>query len=265
MEKFSKKHLKYFARLPFSYFSAFLYLDFIAYVFYRNNKPILVWQDLYYPNDFPSIFIPKDKINWTNCSIALATKKDVREIEKENIEIKFQVPVTTEFFYSTDSFINPRGDFLRRIKQFKTNYAYSIKNSYPGDNVIKFYKFWKKQKERDGGVFIKESENYFYYCLKYLKKYSIKQIYVEVDDKLVGFAWGVTHPSGNWVGLHLKVDYQYKGLSRFLHYERAKLFKDKKLFTLGTDTHDSGIAQYKNELGPVAEKDYFYILTGKKL
>ena len=84
-----------------------------------------------------------------------------------------------------------------------------------------------------------------------------------IDGKLAGLAWGVKHRY-NWVGLHLKVGYQYKGLSGFLHSERAKLFSSAKEFTLGTGACDSGIENYKKELGPSREEDYFYILTGDK-
>ena len=70
-----------------------------------------------------------------------------------------------------------------------------------------------------------------------------------VNDKLVGLAWGMEHQSGNWMGLQLKANYKFKGLSRFLHHERSKLFADKKLFTLGTGAQDEGIIQFKRELG----------------
>ena len=138
MEKFSKKYLKYFKNLPFSYFSNPIFLDFAGYLFYRNNKPVLLWQDLIYPHDFPSIFLPNDKSNWINCSIALATGEDIAKIKKENIEIKIQLPVATEFFYSTDTFINPKHDLLRRIKQFKNNYKYVIKKNYPIKKIQEF-------------------------------------------------------------------------------------------------------------------------------
>ncbi len=139
MEKFSKKYLKYFKNLPFSYFSTPIYLDFVGYVFHRNNEPILVWQDLICPHDFPSIFLPNDKLNWINCSVALATKEDIEKIKRENIEIKIELPVATEFFYSTDSFITPKGDFNRRIKQFRKTYKFVIKNTYPVSKIMEFY------------------------------------------------------------------------------------------------------------------------------
>lgn len=97
-----------------------------------------------------------------------------------------------------------------------------------------------------------------------LKKYQVKQVYVIVNKKLIGFAWGLKHSSGNWIGLQLKVKYRYKGLSRFLHQERAKLFSRYELFTLGAGAQEPGIIQFKKELGPTEEREYFYVLTGKK-
>lgn len=55
-----------------------------------------------------------------------------------------------------------------------------------------------------------------------------------------------------------------KGLSRFLHSERAKLFANYAKFTLGTGAGDPGIESYKKELGPSREEEYFYLLTGGK-
>jgi len=60
------------------------------------------------------------------------------------------------------------------------------------------------------------------------------------------------------------VDYQYKGLSRFLHHERAKIFEQYAEFSLGTGVQDKGIDKYKEELSPSYKKAYSYLLTGDK-
>lgn len=101
--------------------------------------------------------------------------------------------------------------------------------------------------------------------MAHLDYYQIRQSYVEVDGELVGFAWGVEVPGRGWVGLHLKVDYRFAGLSRFLHVERAKQFSGIDEFTLGTGAQVSGIEEYKRELHPSREVHYFYILTGERL
>lgn len=264
MEKFnSQKHAQLLKNLPFSYFSLSLYLDCLAYLLSKNGREMIVVQDLLYLNEFPALFLPKNKNDWQFMSVTIGTEKDIEKLKKENIEILLQKPICDEFYYDTELFLKANSHTGQRIRQFEKNYKYKILNSYSPEKIEKFYYFWKKQKNHKDITF-GEGEELFFFCLKNLKKYNIKQVYVEVDRKLVGLAWGVEHPSGGWVGLHLKVDYNIKGLSRFLHQERAKLFKDKKIFSLGPGTGEKGIEQYKKELGPVEIKQYYYILTGKK-
>ena len=263
MEKFkSKIHRDYSKFLPFSYFSSYIYLDFAAFTFEIRGENEIVWQDLIFPHDFPSIFLPKHKEIWTNCSIALATKNDIENIKKEKIEILVKKPMGAEYFYKTKDFTQPQGALKNKINRFTNNYKFRLKTKYNKNEVLKFYDFWKKQRKHES-LTLDESEEFFQFCLSSLGKYGIRQVYVEVDDRLAGFAWGIKHRD-NWIGLHLKVDYQYKGLSRFLHSERAKLFSDTKEFTLGTGASDSGIESYKKELGPSREEEYFYLLTGGK-
>lgn len=266
MEKFdSRKHLHYFiSSIPFSYFSTPIYLDFGTYIFLRNNENIFVSQDIFFPHEFPAVLLPKNKLNWQNLSFTFATETDIKKIEKENIEIKIKNLIGEEYFYKTNSLIEPRKEIVRRINQFKKLYKYRILKRYPKEKIIKFYEFWKSQKDRKGDTF-EEGENFFFFCLNNLNKYSIKQIYIEVNKRIVGLAWGVFHPKNGWVGLHLKVDYKIKGLSRFLHHERARLFSDIEMFSLGTGAREPGIVQFKEELSPIFKKKYYYLLTGKKI
>lgn len=248
--------------MPFSYFGSNIYLDFEAYFFERNNEKLLVQQDFLYLNDFPSIFLPRKKENWINSSVMFTTKEDRERVKEEKISILVETPVGTEFFYNTADFTNPKRDLKTRINSFVKNYSFTLNNIYDKDDVLFFYDFWKKQRAHESLTF-EESEEFFMFCLDNIKKYNIQQVYVEIGGRLAGLAWGV-RLKNNWVGLHLKVDYQYKGLSRFLHSERAKLFKDCGFFTLGTGAYDSGIESYKKELGPIRTTDYSYILTSPK-
>lgn len=265
MEKFSSdKHSLLQKSLPFSYYSTNLYLDFSAYTFDRNGEHLIVWQDIIFPNEFPCIFLPKQKNNWPHCSVTFATEENIEAIKKEGVEISINIPVGKEFFYNTKNFINPKGSFKNRINQFVSNYKYSLIHKCNKTKIIKFHDFWKSQREHESITF-EESEIFFDFCLDNLDKYDIKQVYVEIDNELVGLAWGIKFPGlNNWVGLQLKVDYQYKGLSRFLHHERAKMFEKNKDFSLGTEGHDEGIEKYKTELGPARIKNYHYLLLGDK-
>ncbi len=265
MEKFdSTKHADYAKNLPFSYFSSMASLDLTGYTFLRNNEHVIVWQDLLFPHDFPSIFVPQNKLNWERASIAFVTPEEVGQIKKEGIEIMLDKFIENEYFYKTEALITPHSDIKRRISQFQNSYEFEIFNSYPKEKIKEFYQFWKGQKSRDSLTF-SEADEEFSKLLNILEKYDIKQVYVTVKNKLIGFTWGVAHQSGNWVGLQLKVNYEYKGLSRFLHHERAKLFSDREFFTIGTGAREVGIAQFKEELGPAYKKEYHYVLTGDKM
>ncbi len=239
-------------------------MDSWAYFFERNNEKLLLWQDSLYPNDFPCIFMPKEKENWLRSSVALATKEDIENVRKEGIEILVNKEAGSEFFYATDDFVNPTGHLKNRINKFKISYNYSIAYESTKEKIINFYNFWKSQREHESFTF-DDSEYFFKFCLDNLEKYNIQQVYVEIEGKIVGLAWGMsTDNPHNWIGLHLKVDYQYKGLSRFLHHERAKMFKDSKEFSIGMGAGDKGISKYKEELGPVYKKEYRYIITGNR-
>lgn len=261
----SKKHKDYFVGLPFSYFSLPVYMDGFGHAFERNGEIIGVTQDIYNPHDFPSVFLPQKKENWENCSITFTTQKDINRIKEEGIEILAQNSSLSEFVYSTNDIVNlKKKSFRNRVRQFERLYEYKIFNQYNREKIVNFYKSWKRQRSRIGDTFA-ESEKLFFFMLDNLEQYSIKQIYIEVDSSLVGLAWGVKHQvEGRWVGLQLKVDYQYKGISRFLHHQRACLFSDFDKFSIGGGCRDEGITQFKEELGPVGRVDYYYILTGKK-
>lgn len=263
MKKINNISKELISQLPFSYVSSAIYLDFSAYLFERNGDDVIVVQDQLFPHDFPSLFLPKNPLNWERCSMVFATQSDAENISEKNIEIFVKRPVGTEFFYRTEDFINPSGSFGKKVRLFKRKYVSKIYHSYDQDKIEKFYDKWKRQRQ-DRSFLFEESEDFYKFCLNHLNDYQVKQVYVEVDGELVGFAWGVRHVSGNWVGLHLKVDYSFSGFSRFLHHERAKLFKDSNEFTLGTGAAEEGIESYKRELHPIREQQYLYILTGEK-
>jgi hypothetical protein len=266
MRKFnSLQDKKLMETLPFSYHSVAPYLDYIAYTFNRNGESLLVWQDILCPNEFPCIFMPNNQENWVNASIALATTENIEALQRDGIKILLKKSMGCEFFYNTKDFINPKGNLKNRIKKFSSSYDYSITNICSKERILEFYDFWKTQRDHTSLTF-KEDEEFFNFCIDNFEKYDIKQVYVESENKIIGLAWGVNFPnSNNWVGLHLKVNYAYKGLSRFLYHERAKLFENSEEFTLGTQAHDKGIEEYKEDLNPIRKKEYYLIITGDKI
>ena len=249
--------------LPFSYYSLPLYLDCFGYTFKRNQENLIVTQDLVFPHEFPSLFLPTHSHNWQHCSITFATESDKEKIAAEGIVIGVQHPVGTEFFYQTDAFMSPTGSFGKKVRAFQNNYTYKLSSSYSREGIESFHARWLAT-QTDRSMTFDSGEQFYQFCLDHQADYPIKQVYVEIDGTLCGFAWGIEHPQGGWVGLHLKVDYTYQGLSRFLHHQRAKLFQPGSEFTLGSGVFDQGIEAYKRELHPSREVSYFYLLTQTK-
>lgn len=264
MKKISNTKNALVQHLPFSYFSLPLYLDFVAYTFKRNNENLLVSQDAVYPHEFPSLFLPQNPLNWENCSITFARKEDVNRLREHKIEILIEKALEFEYYYPTQQFTQPSGSFGKKIRAFQKKYHFTILEHYDRSGIEAFYQEWKKQKQAHSFTF-DESEQFYQFCLKQLDHYPIAQIYIEINNKLAGFAWGIKHPNGGWVGLHLKVNYAYQGLSRYLHHERAKRFEGIDQFSLGTGSFEKGIGDYKEELHPSSKVQYAYVLTGGKI
>ena len=268
MKKLMQTSDTFVRQLPFSYFSLPIYLDCFGYTFERNKESLIVTQDSVYPHEFPSVFLPQKPENWSCCSVTFATQEDLQRVRQQGVPILIERSIGSEFFYQTEPFVYPTGSFGKKVRAFQKKYVYKLSSSCDRQTIETFHARWLAQQKTMSQTFI-EDEIFFRFCLDHLDTYPIKQVYVEIDDRLVGFAWGIEHPIsqcddyiGGWVGLHLKVDYAFQGLSRFLHHERAKLFSDRPEFTLGTGVFDPGIESYKRELDPCREVGYSYMLTG---
>lgn len=264
IEKFDpNRHAHLLENLNFSFFSHISYADCFAYILKREHGDVLVTQDVYNFHDFPALFLPKEKKNWIGMSAVFLSKADLEKVKKEVPRINVEVFVGHEYYYSTRDFINLKNRKVReRVRQFERLYTYKLLHEYSEEGIKKFYERWKKQRSRDGVTFC-ESENAFKFHLDNLEKYKIRQVYIEIDGNLEGLGWGIPFDEHNnsWIGLELKVNYDIKGLSRFLHYERAKMFDGFDEFTLGTGAKEEGIITYKDELGPIRKKEYYYLLT----
>lgn len=262
IEKFNQeKHRHLIEGLPFSYFSHPSYADLFFYILKRNGEDILVMQDLYYPYSFPAIFLCRKKENWKNLSLTYGTQEDIEKIEKEGIKIGMKKYIGTEYFYSTSDFVDLKiKKVKKRVRKFEELYEYKLFNKYAKNKIIAFYDQWKAQKKRAGDVFA-EGEILFLFHLSNLEKYNIKQVYVEVDKRLVGFAFGVELSKDKWISLDLKADYKIKGLGEFLQCEIAKMFSDFREFSTGTGVKEKGIEQYKEELHPKYKRDYYFLMT----
>jgi hypothetical protein len=256
-----KKDRRLAEELPFSYFSSPVHLDHFAYVLQLGeDKKVLVWQDLLFPQSFPCIFLPKDSALWKNLAVTLVTGEEREHLLSLGKEFILDKPLDSEYFYKTEDFIFPKNDFGRRVRQFESTYKFKVLSKYSSSDIAAFYEKWKDQRSRDS-IGLGSAETFFYFCLKNLDKYNIRQVYIEIDGKLEGLAWGVAHSKDKWIGLELKVSYGVKGISHYLHHKRAELFAGTSEFSLGNGI-DKGIATYKDELGPAYKRPYFYLLIG---
>jgi hypothetical protein len=249
--------------LPFSYFSSAAYLDFAAYTLsLETGERLLVSQDLLFPQTFPCLFLPKNKELWNNLAVTFATSVEREAVIESGRQLLIDKLLSSpEYYYQTDQLIKPTGKYASKVRQFENAYKYELHNECSKEQIIDFYKHWKSQRTRESLTF-NESEEFLYFCLDNLDKYSIRQIYVKVAGKLVGFAWGELHSLGKGSGLHLKADYGYEGLGRFLYYHLALLLKDCSEITLG-NAPEEGLKVFKERLGPSRETPYYYLLIGE--
>ncbi len=258
---------KLLENIPFLYEMTLPSIIHAGYVLNKNGVDEIVMQDVLYYNDFPYVFLPRNKKIWGNSAMLWIDSEDIKKLERE-VEILIKKPIGHSYNYLTKDFIELHGkknaNMHRHINQFKNNYSFKITHKYDTEKVFDFITKWdKKQKIRTPSY--AHSLEYFIFCLKNLEKFDIKSIFVEVDGTLAGLAMGVAFDESRWVGLHLKTDYSYKGLSRFLHHERAKMFSEYEEFTLGSGgCGDDGIINYKDSLHPAKKTEYFYILTEKR-
>ncbi|MBU0646656.1 hypothetical protein KJ611_04295 [Patescibacteria group bacterium] len=257
------EHRALAARLPFGYVAALPFLDFCAYVLTESNELRLVWPNDDNPREFESIFLPAAKKNWANALIAYASSADIVRLAAARIGLKKKESFGAEYYYRTADFIRPQRVLAKKIKQFQKKFPRArILHAYPSEPVLAFHDRWQEQlKDARSLPGMKTDRAFFQHCLENPNRYDIRRVYVELEGKLIGLAWGTTHSSGNWIGLHLKADHEYRGLAHLLLHERAKLFADHSMFTLGVDCNRPGLAAFKRELGPAYTVDFYQIAT----
>lgn len=261
----STAHARLLETMPFSYVSTAVYADYCAYVLHVNGEDLVVTEDPLFRHDFPSLFLPKNEDNWEYLSASMVREEEIERVKRANIEIAATNPTETEFIYATQSFLKPKNSMKTKISQFQKKYTYTVLHSYDHKRIRTFEQHWKQQKGEFSNVYQRESASFFSFCLDHLDIYGIEQIYIEIEEQLAGFVWGVRHQNNGWIGLHSKVDYRYRGLDRYMKYAMANIFSDTKRVSLGTGCNDEGLTQYKEELGPSERIAHHYLLTrGKK-
>jgi len=233
----------------------------------RNGEALVYINDRTL-NETYLLFTPTKKENITTKRICLATKEDIERLKKKGITIAKTTVQGAEYYYRTKDLIEMKGKTYSRcrkaVSQFTRNYKFKILHVYPAQKVVDFIKNWaaaknlSKHTETARKLFEWDLDN----CIKYVglrKKLPTKRIYIEIDGKLAAFAF--VHPlfPDLFVALQQKVDIKYKGLSRFLYHEKAKLYPNIEMFTVGTAAETEGLEAFKEELHPAKKEEWFMI------
>lgn len=163
MEKIRHAEREELATMPFSYVSCAPFIDFAGYWFERNGERITVVQDVKFPHDFPSVFLPSQQSNWERCSVMLCTQEQKERVQALGIPLLVDHPIATEFFYRTDAFLEPTGSLKKKVSRFEKTYTYRVTHTCDPEKVSTFYNTWKTQKSREEVTF-EESEQFYEFC-----------------------------------------------------------------------------------------------------
>lgn len=234
-----------------------------------NGEPIIYVYD-WIDKTKHQLFAPQRKENIKK-HLELITQEDLQRVRKMSIELEEVILIEEEYFYKTKDLIEMKGKqfatFRKRVHKFQKTYKYSLSHSYPAEKITAFIKKWASTK--DLKKYGPEAKTIFEWdldnCLNYVKlldKLPCKNLFVEIDGKLAGFAITCPLYPDLFVALMQKTDIQYQGLSRFLYHEKAKLYPDTAFFTVGTSALAPGLETFKEELRPVRKEAlYFAVLT----
>lgn len=242
------------------------YLAFNGYSENKNKELLFYVRDELFANEFPFIAIPQTKVNLKNSILAMVTEKEIADIEHEGFRIINKIDVGKEFYYDTREMLNlDKNKQLRKdVNRFKKNYTYQLLEDYPTAKVINFIEQWA-EKQKDKNDFFENAKEYALFCIQIRAKIrNAKWLFLEIAGKLCGYCISYKVNELFWIGIHQKVDYSYKGIGRFLLYNRVLQFRDSKSFTLGSSAGDKGIEIFKESLFPIREEKMFFIVVAEK-
>ncbi len=249
------------------------YLASNCYIDKKNGEEIIYDKDVT-DGKIKPFFLPKKEINMTNQLISCAFEKDLEQLDKLGIKIKIKTLYGYEYIHKTEDFIKLEGSefrsFRKAINQFKKLYPYKLLGEYPKEKIVEFLLAWKKEKnlKATSPEAKKASEFEYQASLKWLDlldKIPNNRIFIEIDDKLVAFAVFLKLKNDFWVNLMQKTDHHYKGISRFLYNEKAKVMKDIEFFSTGIPGDDTGLVEFKDSMRPIKKVPIYVIETGNKV
>ncbi len=212
-------------------------------------------------------FMPPNSNFKPTHDILFGWHEDVETLRKNGVSIKEKIFLGPEYVYECERLITAEGGEFKKFRQnlnyFKNHYSYSILNEYDPEKVKIFIKNWANRKDLSG--YSEIGKKTFWWdveaCLNYPNHTNLPQrnIYVEIDGKLAGFAFTCPLTKNMFAGVMQKVDIQYRGLANFLYQEKSKLYPEIPCFTIGTAEAAPGLERYKDSLRPAKKIDTFIL------
>ena len=171
-----------------------------------------------------------------------------------------------EYFFKTDELINMEGSKMKKVRKevsyFESHYDYQVTYEYDLNKIIDFLRLWDKEQKLKTAPY-KRGMDFCYYIIDKLNEdKNLSPVFISIENKLIGFSVGELITKDHWIGLHMKIDYNYKGLGRWLYREQAKLFQGTKYKAAGGGVADPGITYFKKSMNPYQSIPYYHLKLG---
>ncbi len=233
----------------------------------KDGEPVLYVYDRIDQETY-HLFAPQRKEHITLPFIEIASDEDILQLEKSGVHITKKHKIGTEYTYRAKDLIEMKGKpfaaFRKSVHYFQKNYDYRILPEYPEEKTIVFIRTWAATKDLTNysklakGIFEWDLDDCIHY-VSLTKKIPHKSIFVEIDGELAGFCMTCPSLPALFVGLQQKVNVRYKGLSRFLYHEKAKLYPETPFFTIGQAADTLGLERFKEEMHPARKIDVYFL------
>jgi len=241
-----------------SYFTSPFFLSNECYFERREGETVLFINDVI-DKELRYLYLPKNISKPVEYNVQFAREEDIERLEALGVNIAEKVSYEGEYIYDCVKLSSAEGPemsgFRHSISHFKRHNSYRIFYEYDPEQVRDFIRWWASTK--DVSPYSKFARDVFEWdlslCLQYpyFSIFPQRNIFVEIDGKLAGFAF--THPlmSNMFVGLMQKVNIKYRGLSHFIYSEKAKLHPGIPYFTIGTACASPGLGAFKDAMRPI--------------
>lgn len=243
----------------FSYFANPFYLAANCWWECRNGEDLVFEKDSN-SGEMVLMILPKKKENMVGQRISVAYETDIKAIESAGLKVAEKKELGIEYVYLTEDFVTMAGGsfktFRKECHNFQKKYPIKVLDDYPKDRIIEFMKDWHAKKDMSGKSDLTKAvfEADFQNCLDYLDMLPDiphKNVFIELDGRLVGFQVMAPMRDDLWIALMQKTDVQLRGLTKLLYHLPAMKMEGIKYFTTGAEAQDPKLAEFKESIHPV--------------